>query len=262
MPELPDVEGMKEYLASHALNQKIVRTTVRDEQLMGDVSTAKLQRLLKGARLTDARRHGKHLFAPTSAGPALMLHFGMTGELHYVEKGDDEPEYTKVLFEFSGGDRLAYVCPRRLGQVDLAEDIESYIEQQDLGPDAEDLNADQFREIVGERRGSIKHTMMDQSSIAGLGNVYTDEILFQARIHPKTTASDLDDDALSNLSRIMHRVLNTAIKHGGNSDEFPDWWLIHRRSEGSTCSKCGGEVQRIEVSGRGTYYCPGCQRKS
>lgn len=261
MPELPDVEGLRRYLKEHALDRPIARTSVHDDMILGEVSASRLQRALKGAPLTGALRHGKYLFAPCSEGPALVLHFGMTGELAEVEAAEDEPEYTKAFFEFEDGGGLAYICPRRLGRIDLAEDIQGYLEGQDLGPDAADVDADQFRKIVGARRGSIKHTLMDQSSIAGLGNVYTDEILFQAGIHPKTTAADLDDDQLGELSRVMHRVLNTANKHAGNGEEVPDWWLIHRREEGATCGKCDGEIERIEVSGRGTFLCPACQQQ-
>jgi len=264
MPELPDVEGFKQYLDSTALRQKIRTTHVRDKRILEEgVSASALGRALKGSSLRESRRHGKHVFVRIGSGGWLTMHFGMTGELVYNDGDDEEPKYARVVIELSKGKRLSYTCRRMLGEVGLTDDVDAYLQEHDIGPDALDskLTLTKFRKSLEGRRGAIKGVVMDQSLLAGVGNVYADEVLFQARVHPQLKIDDLDDEEIGEVFKTMRRVLKLAAKHGGEVDQLPSSWLIPHREDGADCPKCTGKVKKTKVSGRSTYYCPRCQPK-
>lgn len=262
MPELPDVEVLGRYLKSTSLHQKIESVEVRNEKVLGGTSSQKLRRALRGRRLESARRHGKYLFVELDGGAAggwLVMHFGMTGSLEYFASPDREPAHARVLLTFENGYRLAFEDQRMLGKVDLAREPEGLISDEDLGPDALDLDSTGFRERLRGKRGAIKPALMDQRLLAGVGNIYADEILFQARIHPGRKAADLSDADLDALSDKTRTVLSQAIERGADPNRLPEDWLLLHRQEGERCPGCGGEVRKIKVSGRGGYYCPACQ---
>ncbi len=261
MPELPDVETFKRYLDATALHHRIEHVTVRDRQVLDRLSPGRLRKTAAGKSLETTRRHGKHLFARLSGGPWLELHFGMTGYLEYEKQGGDPPQYAQVLFRFANGYRLAYVNKRKLGHVSLVDDPDAFIEGEELGPDADRLDLNRFRKLLEGRRGGIKSALMDQSLVAGLGNVYTDEILNQAGIHPATAVAALDDGEVGKLHRVLRRVLAVTVRHHAQPDAFPSSYLTGRREEGADCPRCGGKIAKATVNGRSTYFCPRCQRK-
>lgn len=262
MPELPDVEIFKRYLDSTALHQPIRRTEVREEDLLRGVTPQKLARRLKGARLEAARRHGKFLLVRLDTGSWLVLHFGMTGFLRYFRDGgsDREPGHVRLLLHLENGWRLAYDCQRKLGEVGLADDADRFVQERGLGPDALEMGREEFLEALEGRRGMVKPTLMNQRILAGVGNVYSDEALFQARIDPRTSVAELDAAARRRLRDALRETLETAIAARVDPERFPDGYLLPRREEGASCPRgCGGRVERIVVSGRGAYRCPGCQ---
>jgi formamidopyrimidine-DNA glycosylase len=261
MPELPEVEVFRRYLQATGLHQKIDRAEVADERLLRGVGARNLRDTLKGNSLVAADRHGKHLFAALERGGFLALHFGMTGFLRYYRDPDQRPGHPGLVLDFANGYHLALDSQRRLGEVSLAEDVAGFAEERGLGPDALDpeLDAEAFAGIIGGRRGMIKTALMNQKALAGVGNVYADESLYQAGLHPKTPAGSLDRRELGGLFRAMRRVLSTAIERGADPAELPDSWLLPRREPGARCPKCSGQVRKLTVSGRPTYLCPSCQ---
>ncbi len=261
MPELPDVAVFKKYLDATSLHQRISATECLDERFVKDISRRKLQQRLKGQRLDATVRHGKWLFAPLSDGGAFVMHFGMTGNLDYGSDDGDPPEHTRFVLHLAEGKRLAIISQRMIGRVSWAEDIETVLAEHDVGVDAlsDELDAETFAEIVGSRRGAIKSTLMNQSVIAGIGNVYSDEILFQAGVHPAVRANDLDEKTLRKLHRVMTRVLQTATRKGADARDMPRTWLMGNRGDDEPCPRCGGEIEDITVSGRRGWYCPRCQ---
>jgi formamidopyrimidine-DNA glycosylase len=263
MPELPDVHGFKTYLDATALHQRIAHTSIRDERFLRGASRQTISRRLKGRALEETGRHGKFLFARAGDAGWLVLHFGMTGELAYYEDESDEPEYAKLVLDFNGGRRLAYINKRRLGRIDFTDAPAAFVEKQELGPDAMsgELDRTAFAERLAGRTGMIKPALMNQETIAGIGNVYSDEVLFQARMHPKTPVNELDDDAVGRLYRVMRRVLRVACEKRAEVDELPRGWLLPVRAEGEPCPKCGGTLKKITVSGRSGIYCPECQAR-
>ncbi len=258
MPELPDVEIFRRYAQATSLRRRIDDVFLR-ENVVDGVHPQSIRDGLRGAQLTKTRRHGKHLFLGASTGDWLRLHFGMTGHLEAFSTGG-MPEHTELRLDFADGSHLAFVDPRKLGEISLVDDPESFATERGLGPDpvADDLSAPEFRKRFEDRRGTLKGTLMNQEVLAGLGNVYVDEILFQAGIHPESETAAAAD-TLDRLYDVMHRVIACAMDRGAES--LPDTWLLPHREAGSACARCEGEIERIEVVGRATYLCPRHQRR-
>lgn len=260
MPELPDVETYRRRLEDRGLDRTIRAVDVlRREVLEDDVGTGELEDVLVGHQLLETRRHGKHLFARSGGGAWLAFHFGMTAELVPYEAGEDAPEYERLRIAFEGPARLAFTCPRMLGDVGMTHDPAAYCEAKGLGPDALAIDEDAFLAYLERRSGMIKTALMDQRGLAGIGNVYSDEILFQRRIHPATPIADLDRDARRALHACLRDVLTTAIEAGAEPDAMPEGFLLRRREPGADCPACDGSVERIKISGRSAYLCPACQ---
>jgi formamidopyrimidine-DNA glycosylase len=258
MPELPEVETYTRYFARHALHQRITRVDVRDERILGEVRPETFVRRLKGRAFLAVRRHGKHLFAETSStGTWLHLHFGMTGDLAY---GTEVPRFARVVFTFDNGRQLAFEDMRLFGLADLVSDPDAFIRDRNLGPDPLSLTAGKFAALLEKRRGAIKSLLMTQEVIAGLGNLYVDEILYQTSIHPRRPVDRLRAEEVRALYTTMRRILREAIARHAREGELPRTYLFHNREEGERCPRCGGTIQRSVVFGRTTYYCGRHQR--
>ena len=259
MPELPELEVFKRYVDSTSLHQDIETIEVKNGKVLGGVSAGGLKRGLEGRKFESTRRHGKHLFVELGDGEWLLLHFGMTGNLKYYKDADEEPTHARVLISFGNGYHLAFDDQRLFGKVDLIEDPDGYIQEHKLGLDPLDLDFPAFRERLEGRRGEIKATLMNQRVFAGIGNIYSDEILFQVRLHPKTSVRRLDGDALHDLHEQTLRVLHAAIERGANPGGLPESFLLPHRQEGADCPRNNGKIQKTKAAGRTAYYCPTCQ---
>jgi formamidopyrimidine-DNA glycosylase len=265
MPELPDVELFKRHLDTTCLGRTVRHVTVGDIRILLDVSASELARELDGARLAASRRHGKHLLVGLQPSGWLTLHFGMNGSLRHFAQGESDPPYDRVRFDFADGHHLAYVNPRLFGGVGLATDVDTFIASKGLGPDALDPLFDftAFERAFTGRKRDVKSLLMDQTVIAGIGNIYSDEILFQARIHPRTCADRLGIEAKRDLLSCIKKVLQTAVDAGAGAerlvDRLPTTFLIPHRRGGTPCPRCSGEVETVKFSGRTAYYCPRCQ---
>lgn len=276
MPELPDVQVSKEYVDATALHQRITGVHPKAGGLRESVSDSTLRRRLDGRRFASARRHGKHLFLEVEDDGWLRLHFGMTGFLSYYRDreeaadggsgeqgggsasggGAGPPDRTKLLLDFPDGYHLAYVNVRKFGEIGFVDDVDDFVAEHGLGPDAMELDPEGFRERLAGRRGTIKGTLMNQEVLAGLGNVYTDEILFRAGVHPRSKTDELAEETVGRLYEAMQEVVEGAVGARAQPDEMPDDFLVPRREEGAECPRCGAEIEKTEVSGRPTYFCP------
>jgi formamidopyrimidine-DNA glycosylase len=263
MPELPEVETYARYFARHALGQRIVRTEVRDERILGEIRKEAFARKLKGRSFTDVRRHGKHLFAETDAGALwLHLHFGMSGDLSYYKEGEAEPRFARIVFHFEGGAHLAFEDMRLFGLADLVSSPEGFIADRALGPDPLDASFTyrRFRELLARRRGAIKSLLMSQEVIAGLGNLWVDETLYLASIHPRSAVDDLSEKEKRAMYDAMRKLLRDIVARRERGKEPPPNALYHHREVGDRCPRCGGTIQRSVVFGRTTYFCAKHQR--
>ncbi|MGZ7033338.1 MAG: Fpg/Nei family DNA glycosylase [Thermoanaerobaculia bacterium] len=261
MPELPEVELYTRYFAAHALRQKIANVEVRDERILGAIRSDALQEKLRGRSFRRVARHGKHLFADSGA-EWLHLHFGMSGDLAYYRSVKNEPRWARVVFHFTNGAHLAFEDMRLFGVVDLTSSPDDYVSEHRLGPDPLDpgFTLRRFRQIVDGRRGAIKSLLMSQDVIAGIGNLYADETLYQTGIHPRRPADELSGDNAKAIHTTMRRVLRDVIGRKARGATYPAKYLIPHREEGERCPKCGGTIRRTVVFGRTTYYCAKHQR--
>src|SRR6266508_2861657 len=215
MPELPDVESFKRYLDATSLHQRITGVDVRSAYVLKGVSAREL---------------------------ALRLHFGMTGSLLYFKHEEDAPRHTRVLFVFANTYCLAFEDQRKFGEVALVADVDEYLRKRGLGPDALDISLSQFRELLRTHRGAVKSILLNQKVIAGIGNIYADEILFHARIHPDTEIGRLGEKTVGKLFRATRYILKKAIDAKADVDRMPKSWLLPHRGKGGKCLRCGREL--------------------
>ncbi len=261
MPELPDVEVFRRYLNSTALHQTIEDAEVLDAAVLENISADAFCRGIGSSAMEETRRHGKYCNVRLDSGKWLVMHFGMTGFIRYYKDEKKQPPHARVLFHLQNGYTLAYDSQRKLGGLTLVQDVESFIEAGGLGPDALELDKKGFINALTSSDSMIKSALMRQENMAGIGNIYSDEILYQSGVHPRARVRDLNGEALDALYRNMRRVLETAVDKQADPDKLPQDFLIPRRHDNGRCPKCGQAVEKIKVAGRTGWYCPECQQK-
>jgi len=247
VPELPEVEAYAQIFARHAVGRTIARVRVLDDRVLA-IRKSTLTKALVGKQFTSVRRHGKHLFA--QAGDAwLRLHFGMSGDLTAgVER------FARVVFDFDDGTCVAFDDMRLFGVVDVVRDPDDFIRERGLGPDPLAIGVREFRKRLAGKRGGIKAVLLSQEAIAGVGNLYADETLFRAGVHPSRPADKLTDAEVKSIFSTLRRVLADAI--AGRRRGV----MVEEREEGARCGRCGGTVRRAVVAGRTTYFCASHQK--
>lgn len=260
MPELPEVESFRKRIDPIALHKKIKNITIHDDYIL-KTPKKEFRKTLIGKKFKETKRRGKYLFLNFDS-KSLMLHFAMSGNVEYFKDLKNEPEYSKIRFTFENGDYFSIISVRKLGRVEIVNDINKYIEEKEIGRDALDLDIEEFKEIMEKKKRSYSKTaLMDQKALSGIGNEYSDEILFQAKIYPKTKISDLNDASIENLYDSIKNVLKTAIEVNVKNANYPDNYIMPHRDENDNCPECGSQIKRFEISSRHGYYCPKCQKK-
>jgi formamidopyrimidine-DNA glycosylase len=273
VPELPEVETIRRQLAPHLQGRTIVEIEILDPRWTRPTPPGEVQDGLRGARVDAVGRSGKYLIWSLSNGRFLLLHLRMTGALLFDPR--PEPAHTRVRFELDRGHRLVYVDPRRFGTGHLLDgqaQRDAYLAQR-LGvePLTPEFTVEHLRRMARGRRAPVKAFVLDQRRIAGVGNIYADEALFRAQIHPLRAAGSLTGVQLGRLHDAIEESLLAGIEaKGATIDDFrhvdgargsfQDRFLVHRR-EGEPCPRCGHTVRKIVVGGRGTYVCERCQPK-
>ena len=258
MPELPEVETFRRYIERTSLRRPVREIEVRNHVVLGKTPAEEIKRATEGSSFGSARRHGKQLFLELSKGGFLTWHFGMTGEPVYYGDGEEAPRFERVSFAFDRG-RLAFDDPRMLGRIGVASSVEEFVKARRLGPDALLISRKDFVERFEGTRGAVKPALMDQHKIAGIGNIYSDEVLFQSRIDPRTDVSKLDRKELGTIHRNIGKVLRASIEVGTESDRLPEDFLLRYRRKGAACPQCGGRMTTMTIGGRTAYLCPMCQ---
>ena len=261
MPELPEVETFKLYLDSTSLHQRITSVDVRDAYVLKRVSAHRLAQRLKGRDFENSHRHGKHLFVRSGNELWLRLHFGMTGSLDYLKPDEVASKTARVIFRFANNRRLAFDDQRKFGEIELIESVDEFLQTRSLGPDALKIGLSQFKTILGEHRGAVKAILLNQQLIAGIGNLYADEILFRAHMHPATEAARLSDKDLQRLFRATHYVLEKAIALKTDFNRLPRSWLLSHRGKGGRCPRCGRTLKSATIGGRTSWFCGHCQKR-
>lgn len=258
MPELPDVEAFRDVLARYGTGRRIERVHVQDDDVLHDTTPQALGRALKGQAFTEPARLGKWLLAHTDGSPTLLLHFGMTGELHWCSGTAARHQHDRVVFQLPDGE-IRYRDMRKLQGLRIARD-DTEVQQiiSDEGPDALRFDHDDLASLLSGSRKQLKSLLTDQSAIAGLGNLLVDEILWQTRLHPAYRAKDIDADSTRRLYGQMRRILSESVTAGCVPPE-PAWLTGSRDALPAPCPRCGGWLSRERRGGRSTVLCPHCQ---
>ena len=265
MPELPAMENFRRAIEAHGVGRKIVSvSSMKDRVLWVPPRTLSS---LENLTLREARRHGKYVFIRAGAGQNaiwLSFHCGMTGKFVFFEPGDDPDNLSKakLSFQFAGESGMAFFDPRMFGRIEDAGDPDEFIKAHGLGPDAGSITEADFVTLMSGSKKPLKVFFLDQSLMAGIGNVYGDEIPFQARLSPKCKADTLTKADIKRLYRAMTAVLKKATDKGAYLDHWdmlPKSWLVHYREAGAPCPRCDGQVEAYTAGGRDGFWCPGCQ---
>ncbi len=260
MPELPDVELFKRTLDRTALHRRVEHVAASAPRVIDGTSTAGLgrvlQRRLPGLQPRAMEIPGR-LPGPECTSAAVPFP-GCTGRLASYGDPAEAPEHARLILELDDGTFLAFDDQRLFGKVALAKP-EDYLRRHEVGPDALRLSESEIAERIGSSRGFVKRTLMDQSRLSGIGNVYSDEVLFRARIHPRKRASSLSDQELGRVARSVRYVLTEAIDRHADPKRAPRSWLLPHRDNGEHCPRCNNTLETCKISGRRGWFCPHCQ---
>ena len=271
MPELPEVETIRRDLERLIIGKKIVEITT-DSPKQVKPSLAVMKKVIVGTTIKKIERRAKLLQIFLSNGQILVIHLKLTGRLLVRKKGAPKDDWQHVIISLSGNQELRFADLRKFGWVRLLKD-EKELEKllTEFGPEPlAGLDLVTFEKILGSSSRPIKILLMDQKKIAGVGNIYANDALFLAKIDPRRPAKKVSEEETKRLLKAIEKVLKAGIKYRGASDQYyldalgrkgayQDHFLTYGRA-GKKCFDCRREIKRIKVGGRGTFYCPSCQK--
>jgi formamidopyrimidine-DNA glycosylase len=276
VPELPEVETIRASLAPGLTGRRLERVDILDPRLTRPEPPEFVAAALTGELVVDVRRRGKYLIVVFESGRHLLVHLRMTGNvLHPAPEGHEDDPHVRAVVRLDDGSDVAYRDVRRFGTWELLEpgELETYFAARRLGvePLGRSFTPTGLGRSLAGRRAPIKAALLDQRAAAGVGNIYADEALWYARIHPLTPAGDLNDEQVSALREGVRKALRLGIRRqgatlrdyrgtDGRRGQMQDEFRVYGR-EHEPCERCGTPIAKTRVAGRGTWYCPTCQRR-
>lgn len=277
MPELPEVETIKTQLEKLIVGKKVEKVEVGLPRMV-KLSLDKFRRIVVGSRIKSIKRRAKILIFELSNGWSMLVHLKLSGRLIFRRKGealkDEDTKWNHLIYHFSDGSRLFHNDLRQFGYVKLIETVQltDFFKKEKLGPEPLSRNFDIsiFRNLISKSKAKIKQFLMDQRNIAGIGNIYSDEILWEAKIHPFKKANELTVNELKSLYSAMRKILQKAVKlrgtsirdyrdTEGKSGKYTEVRYVYQR-EGEPCPRCGTKIKKVKIGGRSAHFCPACQR--
>lgn len=275
MPELPEVETIRRQLAERLPGRTVTRVDVADALLVSPEDPRAFAAQVEGRRVRQVGRRGKYLLVELDSGDTLAVHLRMTGRLHWRPPGEDgeEERFLRARFDLDDGSTVTFGDMRRFGRawiVPAGADRDGYwAGRVGIEPLSDRFTGRVLARLLNGRRGPVKAVLLNQALVAGLGNMYVDEALFQARIHPERPAGTLDADEIRRLHRAIRDRLAAAVEAGGASIDsyrdslgqrgsMQDLLRVHLH-QGEPCPRCRATIRKTRVAQRGTYWCPVCQ---
>ena len=275
MPELPEVETVKRGLARSVKGKRIEEVNIFDPSLVKGLSAGGFVKGLGGWSITEVSRRGKYLLFKLDNGKTWVVHLRMTGRMLFNDDGRPKADKsTRAILTLSGGKQgrsyLSFSDTRRFGEWYLVRRPDEVPLISKMGPEPLGIGRDEFAIKVKEKNRQIKALLLDQEFLGGIGNIYACEVLYRTGLHPKRRTSRISTSNIKRLHDNIQAILKEAIRAGGSSvrnyrrsDGSEGWFAlklaVYGRA-GSPCPRCGATIKRTEISGRGTFYCPGCQR--
>jgi len=274
MPEMPEVETIRRTLCEKVIGQHISEVDMLLPRLIKWPTPQEFMAIVTHKTITGLERRGKYLLFYLDGDYCMVVHLRMTGRLHYLTPGAEYDRFTRIIFRFDSGTALLYADSRTLGTLYAlpVSELWRIAGLSSMGPEplSPEFTLDYFKETLAGRKGKIKALLLNQALIGGLGNIYVDESLALAGVNPQRPAASLDDDEVSKLYHAVNQVIQQGIQHGGTT--FRDY----RDGDGASgsnqhhlnvygrknqaCKTCGTPIVKTQVAGRGTHYCPACQR--
>lgn len=273
MPELPEVETVRRTIESKICNKKIISVEVNNDDVLDGISKSDFIQMLEGNHVTEMKRRGKYLIFCFAGGERVILHLRMTGQLVFFEQEFWGDRHCHVVVRFNQGG-FYYRDVRRFGRfcpIGVGGKTECGMNKLGYEPMDRKFTVNYVKDGVFMRHCSVKSRILDQHFIAGIGNIYADEILFDARIHPERMCCDLTNCQIKRLKKSSENILQKAIEHRGTTfSDFRDGYgeigghqehlaVFHRAGE--PCPVCGTKIERIKCGGRSTFFCPKCQKR-
>ena len=276
MPELPEVETIRSRLAPGLTGRRFDRVEISDPRLTRPVPPDAVAAALEGEQVADVRRRGKYLVVVFESGRHLLVHLRMTGNvLHPAPEGHEDDPHVRAVVRLDDGSDVVYRDVRRFGTWDLLEpgELDEYFAARRLGvePLARAFTAASLGRALAGRRAPVKAALLDQRAAAGIGNIYADEALWYARVHPLTPAGELDEGQVSALREGVRKALKLGIRRqgatlrdyrsaDGSRGRMQEEFHVYGRA-GEPCERCGTPIAKTRAAGRGTWFCPSCQSR-
>jgi formamidopyrimidine-DNA glycosylase len=268
MPELPEVETVRRDVHERVVGRTISRTHATGIRTVRRSSPWALMEATEDRRVVDTGRHGKWMWLTLDDGGCVLIHLRMSGQIRWASVGEPESLHTHVRFILDGAHELRFVDPRTFGEVIALPELADAMELIAQGPDAMTITVDELADRLTHRKRALKTVLLDQKTVAGVGNIYADEIAHRAGIRP--TRLNLTHPAVARVHEAIGAILSAAIVARGSSladEQYVDlsgriggFQLQHRVHAKPTCGTCEGPVKRIVMQGRSAYFCPACQR--
>ena len=267
MPELPEVESIRRQLKSEASHKKIKEVIIKDKRLIKDISGRKFSRIVEGKTIKDVLRRGKLLILKLEEQLFLTIHLRISG---WIILGKEIEKSARVILRLSDTRSLNICDSRVLGEIRLSDNWHNLPIIKKMGPEPLGLGRREFIKLFEGRKAKIKPLLMDQHLLAGIGNIYAQEALFCAGIHPERKAGLIKKEHLGRVYDCLHVILKEAIKRNGSSIDtyrridgekggYKPFLKVYQR-ENAPCLKCKAFIKRGVIGGRGTYFCPACQK--
>ncbi len=273
MPELPEVQTVVDTLSNFILNKKIKDIDIIKDNLIANLAADEFKERLINLSIDNIYRRGKYIVIELNNTSYLVGHLRMTGYFFYTEDSNQSKKYDCIVFKFTDNSELKVGSKRKFTRIYLVDDLKNAGSLTKLGPEplSNEFTLEKFKEMLAKRKGRIKPLLLNQRFLAGLGNIYVDESLFIAKVHPLRKANTLKGGEVEELYKAIRQVLSEGIKHrgttkwdyvdaSGQSGSYQNYLRVYDR-EGEECIECGNKLDRIKVGGRSSYFCLNCQQQ-